>query len=507
MKKITQKIISVLGICCTLTFVAAQNLAAANTTLKADVVVVGAGAAGFAAALQAKQLGLDVILLEKNAFVGGTTNVAEGMFAVGSHLQKEAGITLTSSDILKGVLNYHHYVVDALLCKKYFDSSAANIDWLESLGVKFSKVDTTGDTVRTWHLYEGTGSQYMKTMNAAAEKAGITIMLETPGKKLIMRNGKVAGIVATTKGGKNLTINTPVVILATGGYSDNPEMIRKFANIDPKHAMSIGLPGRTGDGIAMGLSAGADTVNIGTLMYAGANLKGSPFDSDLCHAVANQPTMVLVNDKGVRFVDETLASSNFVYFGNACKIQKRTLCIMNKANLDNLVQHGSVIELGVYLKAGQKLDKIWAQLDEQVKKGNKDIYSADTVGGLAKKMDVDPAALTNTIDIYNKECSEGKDLEFGKKADYLASLADGPYYGFELSLCYLSTVGGLKVTSNAQVVNVKGAVIPGLYATGSDAGGLYGESYDLGTAAGSQQGWAVASGRFAAQDAAHYLKK
>ena len=185
--------------------------------MSTDVVVIGAGGAGLSASIKAAQLGMDVILLEKNSFPGGTTLMAEGMFAVDSHFQKDAGIKIDKVDLFRRVQEYNHWLSDSKILKRFFDESAASIDWLEDLGVKFMGVISMGDSVKTWHIFDGLGEGYIHTMHEAAIEAGVNLLLETPGKELIMEDGKVKGVIAETREGESLAIEAPVVILATGG--------------------------------------------------------------------------------------------------------------------------------------------------------------------------------------------------------------------------------------------------------------------------------------------------
>jgi fumarate reductase flavoprotein subunit len=474
----------------------------------ADVVVVGSGGAGLSASVQAAQLDLDVVLLEKNAVTGGSTRFIEGMFAVGSHFQEEAGIEIDEVELLQRVEEYTHWLSDANILRRFFDQSAGTIDWLEELGVEFMGVSFMGDSVHTWHLFEGMGEGYVASMEEAVLDAGVNLMLETPGKALVMEDGKVKGIIAETKDGEKLGIEAPVVILATGGYSDNPEMMKTYGGVTPENSVQSGMPGRTGDGINMGLSIGANTAYLGTVVFYGGHLKGITYGNHLYTASAFQPTMVWVNQNGKRFADESIAGRNFIFSGNAIKSQRRVFSILDKASLDYFMEEGCIFGTGANdgdfsTAPGSKLTELYEQLEA----GNEGIQIADTLDELAKKIDVDVETFKTTMETYNGYCEAGADDSFGKAADYLWSMADGPWYSFELAAGYFTTVGGLRVNENAQVLNTEGEVIDGLYAAGTDAGGLYGDSYDMVIAAGSCQGWSVNSGRFAAQDAARYLGK
>ncbi len=473
--------------------------------LKADVVVVGAGGAGLSSATQAAMLGLDVILLEKNGFVGGTTLMAEGMFAVDSDMQKEAGIEIDKIDLFRRVQQYNHWLSDSKVLHRFFDESAGSIEWLQALGVKFQAVISMGDSVKTWHIFDGLGEGYIHSMNEAAKKAGVKILLETPGKDLVVEDGVIKGVIAETRAGEQLSIEAPVVILATGGYSDNPEMMEKYVGVPPESTMQMGIPGRTGDGINMGISAGADTFHLGTAMFYGGNLRGIPFGNHLFAASSFQPTMVCINQDGERFADESIAGQNFSFYGNAMSNQKKVFSIIDKASLDYWVEEGCIAGAGAYTLPGAKLTDLYGLIDDQLELGNEGIQIAPSLEELSAQIGVDADTLNETMDIYNSYCENGSDETFGKPAEFLKPMTSGPWYAFELAVGYFTTVGGLKVNENAQVISTEGEVIPGLYAIGTDSNAIYGDSYDVVISAGSCQGWAVNSGRFAAQDAAKFL--
>ncbi|WP_318508686.1 FAD-dependent oxidoreductase [Bacillus sp. T3] len=217
-----------------------------NKTLSTDVVVVGSGATGLSASVQAKQLGLNVILLEKNGTIGGTTNVAEGYGGINTNFAVKAGYQYNVKDIFNDAESFHHWANNPEILQKYYESSAETGNWLESLGVKFEGIMANGaNKYNTWHFYEGLGKNVTHTLSDNAKKMGVKILLETRGKELIMKDGKVAGIKAQKSDGSNLTIKAPVVILATGGYAGNPDMVEKYAKVDPEQVVDAGVPGRT----------------------------------------------------------------------------------------------------------------------------------------------------------------------------------------------------------------------------------------------------------------------
>lgn len=477
---------------------------ATGETISTEVVVVGSGATGLAAAIQARQLGCDVILLEKNAMLGGTTLMVEGIAGLNDDYAKSLGIpTYDLVEVLNKAQQYHHWVSNAELLRRFYENSADTISWLQEQGIKFTIVQGMG--YKSHHTYDGMGKHFVETLAASAEKLGVKIMTSTPAQELIMKDGKIAGIKAKANG-RTLTINAPVVILATGGYASNAEMIEKYAKIAPDKIVYVGMPESTnGDGINMALAVGAsDRKLTGVIQYFGAFLEGDKFSSELYNAMT-QP-MFRVNQDGKRFISEEMNQLDPCMYGNAQMQQKAVYQIMSKADLDRFTTEGAPCPLPYY-QAYTPLPDLYNQIDRIAKMNKGNIFVADTIDELADMIDIDKTTLKETIDRYNGYCQTGKDLEFGKNPQFLIPVGEGPYYAFKIKCGYFCTNDGLEVTPQAQVLDMNGEVIPGLYAGGNDAGGWCGDTYDIALIPGTTQGWAVNSGRFAAEDAARYLNK
>lgn len=241
----------------------------ADKTYDADVVVVGAGAGGTVAAVSAVEGGLKTIMIEKNAFPGGAGLFMEGSFGVQTPYTKAKGMKWTTTDAFNAMASYHHWRINAPLVKAFVELSGDTIQWVEDHGVKWKEVKTAwrDKAEQTWHIYPYAGS-LPKTMVELFKKEGGTLLLNTPGEKLITKDGKVTGVIAKdTKTGEKVTINAKNVILATGGYSFNAKMVKDLTGIE---MTPVGTPGRTGDGINMAFEVGAVGDNIGPMMMNGA---------------------------------------------------------------------------------------------------------------------------------------------------------------------------------------------------------------------------------------------
>ncbi len=475
-----------------------------SSTKQADVVVVGAGAAGLSAAVRAAEQGLNVIVMERFSTAGGTAALTEGMFAVESSIQKDMGITTTRDEVFTKCMNYHHYVNDARIMRTFVDKSASTIDWLLDEGVTFQTVEPLGNSLPTWHIFEGLSKQAMATMYDKAVEKGVGFEFETTAKKLNIEDGKVTGVVGVTKNGESLLVEAPVAIMCGGGYANSKELFNEFTHFDFDSCYARGLEGREGDGIKMGLNAGAALHVPGALMLCGGIVEGTSSLGDQVFALGGAQPSLWVNQNGKRFVSEDVAF-DFSCYGNSVANQAHAFSIVDSNFVDIMVNQGCIMGTGMYIPIGTKLDKLPEDLPAAVKNDEMGVFQADTIEELAEQLGVDGATLKQTVDNYNQYCADGFDPEFGKTKDLLIPMAKAPFYGFKLRPAYFTTVGGLKVDENSRVINEDGQAISGLYACGSDAGGVYGDGYDVGIAAGSQMGWAINSGKYAAEDAKSYL--
>jgi fumarate reductase flavoprotein subunit len=480
-------------------------------TYTADIVVAGSGGCGTSAAVRAAQLGLDVVVVEQSDFTGGTSMCTEGLFAVGTHLQSEAGIDLTVEQCFSGSMDFNHWEADGGLAMELFSNSADNFDWLESLGVKFKYAIPNGDSLPTWHVYEEgdtglPGELYLSTLTKAAQDLGVRYLMSTSAQQLVMEDGKVAGLLCTTDAG-TVRVDAPVVVLATGGFANNAEMIQEYAGVDPDRVAPAGLGQRNGDGIRMGLAAGGRmNAYPGCTMFYGGQPDGAAFGTPLFAAFTASP-ILWINGKGKRFTSEEWAATNFSYAGNSIKGQDEVYSVINDAILEHFETDGVYNDMGQYFTQGQTLPTLRDDIADQVANNPDNAFEADTVEELAEKIGCDADTLAKTLDDYNACCEAGDDTEFGKPSQWLIPVDGGKYYAYKLKLGFFTTCGGLRVSTDSEVLDGSGDPIPGLYAGGSDAGGLYGATYDVSVCTGSQQGWAVHSGKRAAEAAVAYLGK
>ena len=496
-----------------------------SNNAEADVVVVGAGAAGSSAAVRAAQLGLNVALVEITDKVGGTTIFTEGMTTIHSHFHKaDPSIDIDTEVLVKNIQDYHHWLSNGHIIRQFLVQSATNLEWLESLGHQFSAPQTMcNNTYHTWTMYvhpEGTlsGSQYVEHWGELINdtfSANITTYYKNEAVQTKLdNNGAVSSvIIQNTDSGDCTEISCKAVVYACGGYADNAALFKEFVGFGEGEYQSNGAGYRTGDGIIMGRDCGAKMCRYpSATMWYGGCLPGLMYGSELYCATAFQP-LLWVNDNCERFIDEEYAERNFSFSGNGHSTQKRVVSILTQKQMDSFVTDGCIYGCGAYILDGTKLDgsatglSMWDEYQQQVDAGNEHMYKADTIPALAEAAGLDPKKLQETIDTYNGYCAAGVDGDFNKPAEFLLPLndADGPYYAFDLVPGVFTTVGGLLVNDCTQVLDENDEPIIGMYAAGCDAGGLEGDSYDVSICEGSKQCWCAYSGKLAAEHIASTL--
>jgi fumarate reductase flavoprotein subunit len=477
---------------------------------EAQIVVIAGGPSGLSAAVQAAEDGADVILIEKNAAVGGAANMGMGPLGIGTSYQKRQMYDITVEKALNMFMEYTHYNVDGRLVKRYFEMSAETIEWLEDMGVEFEgayKYFTKSEP--TWHIVktdQGIGPRAASFMNKAlyarAQELGVNVMLETAGKKILKDDeGKVCGVVAEGKDGKEFTIACKAAIICTGGAGANPEFIKEQTGYTWGVDMfNFAIPGNVGDGIKMAWEAGGAKVPVRIEQAAG--IEGM---DDLPPSVMNilmQPNL-LVNKFGKRVMDEE-QMQNTTYLSNAASHNKGRVLysIVDTSIVKDYIRNG-VDEINM-VRFDPDVSDFLDAVELAEKTGNKGLVKADSIEELAEKLGIDEDNLVETVDDYNDYC-DGYDEEFFKRKKYLRPLTKAPYYAGAVRPGGYGTVGGIRINENCEVCDDDYDPIPGLYAAGADACNLYDDSYMF-LLPGNSMGWAVNSGRIAGMEAAEYIE-
>lgn len=445
-----------------------------NTTT--DVVVIGAGGAGLTASIEAKEKGAKVILVEKTAVIGGNTNFATGgLNATETKYQKEKGIKdsvkLFIDDTMKGGKNKNN----PELVKKLAEKSSETVDWLTERGADLSDVGIMGGaSVKRTHRPEGgapVGNHLVKVLEKKAKELKIDMRTETKATELIVEDNKVVGV-KVKKGDKTYEIKAKSVILAMGGFGANSDMVVKYRSELEGFGTTNG-PGATGDVVKLVEKLNVELVDMKEIQSHPTVVPGK---SKLITEAVRGNGAILVNRDGKRFINEL-----------------ETRDVVSKAELQ---QKGKT----AFLIFDQNVRESLKAIEGYAKAGV--MKEAESIKELGGKIDINVAELEKTVNKYNSYAKAKKDADF-KRADMKFELNKAKYYAIEVGPAVHHTMGGVKINTNAEVMNKSGKVIEGLYAAGEVTGGVHGANRLGGNAVAD----ITVYGRIAGENAAKAVKK
>ncbi len=460
--------------------------------LSADVIVVGGGAAGMSATIRLQEQGKSVILVEKTSSLGGTIRVSGGNQVVqGSKVQEEAGVSNDSAksmeeDFLKNGDNLN----DTELLGIYAENVGSTTDWLtDTVGVEYNMEGGLHKlaeySVDRELAYVDGGAGAAKILASKVEESGANVLLNTTAKELIMDNGKVTGVKAKTAKGKEYTLTADSVVLASGGYGNNNDLLPASA----EEGLFYGLDSSNGEGLIMATEqAKAGTTHMEYIKEYpnGVETSSKHAKSTIAgNITAFSEAAILVNEKGERVVNEKASNHEILE-----KLQEQT-----NETLYLVMDETTFNEWKTKLAAAGLTEET---IDSYVA-NNGSSEPIFTTGSNAKEAaeaaGIDGDALTKTIEKFNSYVEAGEDKDFGRAKDYLtASFEDGAVYIVEQKARYATTMGGLDVDGNLQVVDTNGKTIDGLYAAGEIIGGQMGDD----SPSGANNGWALTSGKYVA---------
>ena len=442
-----------------------------------DIVIIGAGGAGLAAAIEGVQNGAKVIVLEKMGVAGGnTTSATGGLNAAETKIQKELGIEDTKeqfyADTMKGGYNKN----DPVLVRKMVDKAAETVDWLMSFGVDLSDVGKmAGSTNKRTHRPQGgaaVGAHMVSVMEAEALKIGVDLRKNSKVIDIIKEENKPAGVVVETNG-QRYTIAAKAVIIATGGFGANPDMVVKYKP-ELEGFGTTNHKGATGDAFAWIEKFGGALTQMDEIQTHPTVV---PSNGLMITEAVRGNGAIMVNREGNRFCSEMA-----------------TRDVMSKAILN---QTGKT----AYLVFDMGVRKSLKAIEGYVKQGL--LTEGETPEALAEKLGIPAESFASTIASYNQIQASGNDAEFGRKASEMPRpLTEGPYYAVEVGPAIHHTMGGIKITPNAEVLDTNGNVIPGLYAAGEVTGGVHGGNRLGGNAVAD----ICVYGKIAADSALEYIK-
>ena len=474
-----------------------NNATAEDSTVDADVVVVGAGGAGMTAAITAAAEGKSVVILESQSMVGGNSVRATGGMNAGKTVYQDENEFGESAGVEKTLKTAAEKYADnetiTALAKTvseqwatyqanptgYFDSvelmeldtmiggkgindpelvetlcanSADAIDWLDEHGITLHNVSSFGGaSVKRIHRpvnAEGktvsVGSYMIPLLQENCEKAGVKMMLDTTATEILTdANGAAVGVKATGASGETVTVNAKAVVLASGGFGANLDMVVKYKP-ELKGFMTTNAPGIQGQGIEMAEAIGAATVDMDQIQIhptVEANTAA------LITEGLRGDGAILINEEGQRFIDE-VGTRDVVSAAEIAQTGSYSWLVVDQAMVDD----SSVIQ--GYIKKGYTV-------------------TGATYEELGKAMGVDAAAFAETMEKWNGYVEAKNDPDFGRTS-FANPLNTAPYYAVKVTAGVHHTMGGLKINANTEVLNEKGEVIPGLFAAGEVTGGVHG---------------------------------
>ena len=474
-----------------------KDAAAEDSTVDADVVVVGAGGAGMTAAITAAAEGKSVVILESQSMVGGNSvratggmNAAKTVYQDENEFGESAGVEKTLKTAAEKYADNETITALAKTVSEqwaayqanptgYFDSvelmeldtmiggkgindpelvetlcanSADAIDWLDEHGITLHNVSSFGGaSVKRIHRpvnAEGktvsVGSYMIPLLQENCEKAGVKMMLDTTATEILTdANGAAVGVKATGASGETVTVNAKAVVLATGGFGANLDMVVKYKP-ELKGFMTTNAPGIQGQGIEMAQAIGAATVDMDQIQIhptVEANTAA------LITEGLRGDGAILINEEGKRFIDE-VGTRDVVSAAEIAQTGSYSWLVVDQAMADA----SSVIQ--GYIKKGYTV-------------------TGATYEELGKAMGVDAAAFAETMEKWNGYVEAKNDPDFGRTS-FANKLDTAPYYAIKVTAGVHHTMGGLKINANTEVLNEKGEVIPGLFAAGEVTGGVHG---------------------------------
>lgn len=469
-------------------------------TLNTDIAIVGAGAAGQTAAIRASELGKKVILLEKMPFAGGAAAVNGGTVVIqGSKIQKDAGVKDDSPAIMtEDYVKNGHGLNDKRMLELYVNNVGPMIDWATTKGgmVLNTKAGFTNEAEhskpRVMRWVDGAQGA-TKCFKASVAKSGTKVMLGTPVSELIVENGKVVGVKAKSNDGVLYTIKAPAVILTTGGFGANKDML--VGNL--KSALYYGVKSSNGDGHRMAMKIGAKTqmMDLGKIYPNGMEVAPGIAKSTIWSnkAAFEDNSGIMVNKAGKRVISELDTNHNIK---NEEVKQGGKLFIL----MDQKTYEAFLTKLNITGISKGDMDS-WLAKDG---KGSPIVVKADSIPAVAKKAGVDGAELQKTVARYNSFVKEGKDADFGRPSKFMKTQISltGPYYIVEQQPRFATTMGGVVTDMKLNVVDKDNKPIPGLFAAGELVGGAMGDD----SPPGGNMAWAMTSGKLAAENAVNSLK-
>jgi len=417
-----------------------------------DLIIIGSGGAGLTSAIQAHELGLSPVILEKMPSIGGnTTRASSGMNASETSVQLDNKI-VDSMDAF-----YHDTFVgggkknNPELLKYFTTHGALAIDWLAQHGIELTDLTTAGGmSVERTHRPSSMApiggflvTELLKQV--AAEK--IPLFTNVLVKKLLQDDDKVTGVEIEV-GTSRSTIKGKAVILATGGFGANPKLLTKYRP-DLKGYKTTNQPGATGDGITLAEAVGAKLVDMDQVQVHPTVQQDTDHPFLIGEAVRGEGA-ILVNKSAQRFVNELDTRKNVT------------------AAIDDLNENGAYLILDQTIRDRVKAIEFYDKVGL--------VVTGQSVEELAKKDGLDAEKLIITVDKWNQSVADHNDADFGRTTGMERNISQGPFFSIHIAPAVHYTMGGVAINDKTEVLKENGQSIMGLFAAGEIAGGLHGNN-------------------------------
>ncbi len=500
---------------------------------EANIVIVGGGASGLAAAVYAAQKGETVIVIEKMGVCGGCSNMAAGVLAYESHLQKEAQETLTVEEAFRRHMEFTHYAANAKLAKRVFSRSAGLIEWLEELGVEFAGVFKNHPMgQRVWHIVKTPGgsgpvdraaSIMMKVLTDEASRLNVQFLFHTEGKEILLEDDCAVGVLAQNEKGQKIEVLADAVIVATNGFQADSSMGTELFGERWLGAAVVGghpIPGLTGDGMRMLWKAGAAKASLSMSFRTGINGVSEKFET--ISSVMTQFGLI-VDQSGRRVMNEEYAQDpEFLGQQMILAPEHKLFSIVDTEQLERYNTGGldwfnplqTVKKLKNWsseleaFEEGQSIfeenDPEFAEFFEEVHMEPGNFWVCRNIHEIAEKAGIELVELERTIAEYNADAGR-EDRLFFKRARYMDSVQTAPFYVAAHTITGLESRGGVLTDENMRCLREDRRPIKGLYCAGTDANSIMGDAVSFHRIFGASLTFAMTSAMIAVDDISRYF--
>lgn len=444
-----------------------------------DVVIIGSGGTGLSAAIQANELGMKVAVLEKEEELGGNTNRASsGMNAAETNVQLHHGVIDNVADFYHETYKDGGRLNDKDMLGYFVYHTAPAIDWLADHDIKLDDITITGGmSKKRTHRPASMapiGGFLVKSLLKVVAQEDIPVFNKTKVTELRRADdGRVNGVKVDADGITKI-INAKAVILATGGFGASKEYIKRFRP-DLESYKTTNQPGATGDGLKLAENVGAELMQMNLVQVHPTVQQDNPHVYLIGEAVRGEGA-ILVNAEGKRFVNEL----------NTRKIVSNAITALPEHSAYLILDQG----IRDHVKAIEFYDKVGL------------VVHGETIEDLAKKINVDPSNLKQTVATWNQAVENHDDAEFGRTTGMDRGITNPGFFAIHIAPAIHYTMGGIHITSKTQVLDGNGDIIKGLFAAGEVAGGLHGNN----RVGGNSIAETIVFGRQAGQQVALYAR-